>query len=284
MNVTSLKTILVIGATGQQGGAVARELIENGWAVRALVRDLNKPAAQFLQKLGVEMVQGDLDNTSSIQKAMKDVYGVFNVQALHIDDLEKEMRHGKAVADCAKKAGVSHFVYSSVAGANRNTGITAFENKGEIEQYILSLDLPFTILRPVMFMENFRFTLQKVNGQIILPYKGDPETKVQMIAVQDIGVFARKVLENPKQYTGKALEIAGDELTVKQLEDKISKYFGIPAQSPTSAPESAHEHDGVKATLFFIKEGYKADIKSLRQLHPQLLNFESWLYQSNIQF
>lgn len=280
--MASSKTILVIGATGQQGGAVAKQLVENGWIVRALVRNPNKPAAQLLQKQGVEIIQGDLDKPATVLAAMKNTYGVFSVQALDINDLEKEVRYGKTIADCAKQVKVSHFVYSSAAGADRNTGIKSFENKGKIEQYIHALNLPATVLRPVMFMDNFSFILHQANGQIDLPYMGTPEKKIQMIAVHDIGVFTRKVFENPDQYIGNSLEIAGDELTIIQITEIISKKFGIPALYQSSAPKSAHEHDGIKITQFFEREGYKANLESLRQLHPKLLDFESWLNQADI--
>ncbi|SHF14709.1 Uncharacterized conserved protein YbjT, contains NAD(P)-binding and DUF2867 domains [Seinonella peptonophila] len=276
------KTILVIGATGQQGGAVVRQLLTTGWNVRALVRDPHQPTPQSLQKLGVTIIQGDLDDPISVQSAMKDVYGVFSMQALDLHNLDKELSQGKLVVDSAKNAGVSHLVYSSVAGANRQTGITSFENKGVIEQYIRKLDIPFTILRPVMFMENFRFTLQKVDGQIQLAYKGALETKVQMIAVHDIGVFARITFENPNQYIGEVLEIAGDELTVNQLIEKFQRYFSMPVQYQASPPKSSHEHDGIKAFQFFMQEGYQADLAYLQQLHPTLLSLDTWLKESNI--
>lgn len=280
----SSPVILVMGATGQQGGAVARQLAANGWKVRALVRDPKHPASESLTKLGIETVKGDLDEPDTLVKAMDGVYGVFSVQALDLDHPEKEELQGKRVAECAKAAGVSHLVYSSAAGADRNTGITSFENKGRIERYIRELHLPATILRPVMFMENFKFTLQKADGQILLPYKGEPDTKVQMIAVQDIGGFARKAFEQPDRFIGQSLEIAGDELTVRQLAERISRFFGVHAVYPLSAPEPKHEHDGIKATRFFIREGYKADLEYLRQLHPELLRFADWLPQSNISF
>jgi uncharacterized protein YbjT (DUF2867 family) len=280
----SSKTILVIGATGQQGGSVAKQLVSNGWSVRALVRDPDKAASISLRKQGVEVVQGDLNQPSTIEDAMKNVYGVFSAQALDLEDLNKELRHGTSIADLAKSARVSHFVYSSAAGANRNTGITSFENKRKIEKYIQSLDLPATILRPVMFMENFQFTVKKTHDKIILPYKGAPDTKVQMIAVHDIGVFALKAFHSPDQYIGKSFDIAGDELSVIQLTEKLSKYFEISVEYPTSAPPSSHEHDGIKATKFFIREGYESDFRFLRQIHPQLLRFDKWLLQSDLQF
>jgi len=276
------KTALVLGATGQQGGAVARHLLAATWRVRALVRDPRKPEAQALQHLGIELVQGDLDTPASVTSAMQNMHGVFSVQAI-FGDPEQQVRQGKTVADSAKMTGISHLVYSSASGAERNIDIPAFEAKGEIERYIRFLDLPATVLRPVMFMENFRFLAQVVNGSIYLPSLGPSETNVQMIAVRDIGVFATLALNNPDTYVGRVLEIASDELTFAQIAEVLQKVFGRPVSYQTGSPEQEQHLEGArKATAFFAREGYKADIASLRQIHPQLFSFEAWLRQTDL--
>ncbi|MCR8631607.1 NmrA/HSCARG family protein [Paenibacillus radicis (ex Xue et al. 2023)] len=278
--------VLIIGATGQQGGAAVRQLLDKGWAVRAMVRDLQKKEAIELQKLGAELVWGDLEQPSSVEEAMRDVYGVFSVQALYFDDLDKEVRHGKIVADAAAAAGVSHLVYSSVSGADRNTGITSFENKGDIERYIHNLNLPATILRPVMFMDNFKSLLEPINELINIPYMGAEESKLQMIAVQDIGAIAAIAFSEPDKYIGKALEIAGDELTLHQIIQMISKVFEshtVAYQTPPIVQEAVNEHDGTKANAFFQREDYLANIQSVRAIHPRLLDYEAWLRLTKLQ-
>lgn len=126
--------ILVFGATGQQGGAAARHLLARGWKVRALVRDLSKDSAQELKHQGVDIVQGDLNHPASLHTAMEGVYGVFSVQTFADAGVEAEERQGKAVVDAAQEAGVSHFVYSSVGGAERESGVAHFESKWRIEK------------------------------------------------------------------------------------------------------------------------------------------------------
>src|SRR5215216_6032667 len=123
MNKTG-KIILVTGATGRQGGATAGHLLTNGWRVRALTRDPNKPAAQTLQQAGAEVIQGDYDDWASLEAAMHGVYGVFSVQA-SVD----EVRQGKQIADVAKAASVQHFVYSSVQSAEDLARIGGDGNK-----------------------------------------------------------------------------------------------------------------------------------------------------------
>src|SRR4030042_4189108 len=123
------KKILVTGATGQQGGAVARELLALGYNVRAMTRKPNSEKAKALVKLGAEIIQGDLDDSASLQRATKGVWGVFAVQNTWEAGVEKEEQQGKRFAEVSRKAGVRHFVYSSVGSAHRHTGIPHFDNK-----------------------------------------------------------------------------------------------------------------------------------------------------------
>src|SRR5258708_38250596 len=116
--------VLVFGATGQQGGAVARHLLANAWNVRALVRNPNQASAQALKQQGVELVQGDLNDPASLRDAMGGVDSVFSVQtSFAAGGVEAEERQGKAVADAAGETGVTHFVYSSVGGAERHSNV-----------------------------------------------------------------------------------------------------------------------------------------------------------------
>ncbi|MGZ9235072.1 MAG: NmrA/HSCARG family protein, partial [Anaerolineales bacterium] len=153
------KIIAVTGATGQQGGAVARRLLADGWKVRALTRDENKPAAQELDSLGAELAAGDMDNRAELEAAFQGAYGVFSVQNFWLPNVgfEGEIRQGKNVAEAARAAGVQHLVYSSVGAAHRGMGQKHFESKWIIERYIHSLDIPYTILRPAAFFENFNW-------------------------------------------------------------------------------------------------------------------------------
>ncbi len=275
------KAVLVTGATGQQGGAVTRQLLARGWAVRALVRDPRKEEAQWLRRRGVEIVQGDLDEPSSIMAAMQGMYGVFSVQGV-LNDAEKEVRQGKAMADAAQKAGVSHLVYSSVIGAGRAIGIKAFAAKWEIEEHIRSLEnLPTTILRPGMFMDNFRPLLGTTNEPIEIPNMGSPNMKVQIIAAEDIGVFAAIALSEPERYRGQIMEIAGDELTFSQMAEILQKVLERQVHYQIEAIEQDQGLEGArKASEFLERKGYRADIAALRQVHPQLLTFEAWLRQT----
>jgi uncharacterized protein YbjT (DUF2867 family) len=177
-------TILVTGATGQQGGAVARELLAHGHKVWAMTRKPSGDSAKALAALGADIVQGDLDNAPSLQRAVQGVWGLFAVQNTWEAGVAREEAQGKQVAEIAKKAGIQHYVYSSVGSADRKTGIPHFDNKWRVEEAVRGLGFPsHAILRPVFFMENFLSSWFKPGidqGNLMVGVK--PTTVLQMIA------------------------------------------------------------------------------------------------------
>src|SRR6266853_1608116 len=146
------RTVLVSGATGRQGGAVVRHMLPKGWKLRALTRNPSSYSSQELARQGVEVVQGDLEDPPSLERASRGVYGIYSVQDFWTVGAKREVQQGKNLADVAKKAGVAHFVYSSVGGAERNSGIDHWESKWRIEGHVRKLGLPATMLRPAEFI------------------------------------------------------------------------------------------------------------------------------------
>ena len=277
----SEQTILVFGATGQQGGAVASHLLKDGWKVRALVRNLGSDQAQALGQRGIELVQGDLNQPASLQEAMKGVYGVFSVQT-PVEGTAAETRQGKAVADAAREAGVRHLVYSSVGGAERKTGIAHFESKWQVEEHIRALGLPATILRPVFFMSNlFQYygVKEEADGTLTLTQALHPQTRLQMIAVEDIGAFAALAFAHPETFLGQAVEIAGDALTPSEIAQHVERATGKTTRFVELPLEQLRSFDAETATMYawFNQSGYQVDIPPLRKLHPGLLTFDAWL-------
>jgi uncharacterized protein YbjT (DUF2867 family) len=165
----SNKTILVAGATGRQGGAVVRHLLKNNITVKALSRTPGSLSAQLLASEGAAFIKGDMGDPQSLLYAMKGCDGVFSVQNYFEYGAEKEIQYGKNMADAAKKSNISHFIYNSVCNADSKTGVPHFETKNIIEQYIKSIGLPATIVRPVKFMENYYIpqVLRDIRGEII---------------------------------------------------------------------------------------------------------------------
>jgi uncharacterized protein YbjT (DUF2867 family) len=275
------KTILVTGATGHQGGAAARHLIESGFKIRALMRDENKPAALELKNRGAEIVKGDLFNKDSLVKAMKGVYGVYSVQNFWEHGYDNEVTQGKNTAEAAKEAGVKHFVYASVASSDENTGLAHFDSKWVLEQYIQKLGLPYTIIRPVFFMENFEgwFAPQEQDGKLSITMAMPKDRKLQMIAVDDVGAVAAIVFSNPDKYMGKTLTIAGDELTIPDAADAYGKVLNKDVAYNELPLDVLRANSKEMADMFgwFTDKGYSADIKNIKDIHPGLKNFDTWL-------
>jgi len=272
------KLILVTGATGHQGGAVFRHLRKRNFPVRLLTRNAEKPEVRGLVGKGVDVVQGNLDNPDSIRRALEDVQGVYSVQTLG-DSIEAEIRQGIDLAEASNRSGVSHLVYSSVGSADRNTGIPHFDSKYRIEEHIRSIGIRYTILRPVFFMENWlgmRHMLEQ--GKLALPLT--PETRLQMIAVDDIGAFATTAFEHPGHWEKRAVDIAGDELSMAELAQAFSRITGKTVayeQVPWDRFEQQAGHEMTVMYRWFQNVGYNVDIAGLRQEHPSPINFDRWL-------
>jgi uncharacterized protein YbjT (DUF2867 family) len=275
------KIIAVTGATGQQGGAVARKLLAEGWKVRALTRDTDKPAAQELASLGAELVAGDMDDRAQLDPAFRGAYGVFSVQNFWLPNVgfEGEIRQGKNVADAATEAGIQHLVYSSVGAAHRGMGQKHFESKWIIEQHLQSLDIPYTILRPAAFYENFNWERAAILNGTFNALGLRPEKERQLIAVEDIAVFVALAFAKPEEYLGKTIELAGDALTESQTADTFAKVIGRPVMltMPTGGNSRRSDEEMAAMFKFFNGQGYAADISALRKLHPGLLTLEQYL-------
>src|SRR5262249_49368812 len=134
---------------------VIRHMLPKGWKLRALTRKTGGADAQRLKDQGIEVVKGDMEDPASLERALPGVYGVYSVQDFWSVGAKREVQQGKNMADAARKAGVEHFVYSSVGGAERNSGIDHWESKWEVENYVRKLGLPTTMIRPAAFMENY---------------------------------------------------------------------------------------------------------------------------------
>lgn len=277
------KAVLVTGATGRQGGAVVRHLLSKGWKLRALTRQCGSDAAQRLSHQGVELVQGDLEDPVSLERAAHGVYGIFSVQDFWAVGARREVQQGKNLAEAAKKVGVEHFVYSSVGGAERNSGIDHWETKWEIEKHIRKLGLPATVLRPVAFMENYYIDQVEIGilkGKLMDPIRADQP--YQTIATEDIGAFAALAFERPKEFIGLELEIGGSELTNPETAQTFSRVLGKPVkfqQLPMPIVRVVLGKEFYQMFRWFNNEGFKADIAELRRRYPEvhLQTLEEWL-------
>ena len=277
------KIVLVTGSTGRQGGGVIRHMLSKGWRLRALTRNSRSTAAQDLASLGVEIMSGDMEDPASLEKPVEGVYGVYSVQDFWAVGARREVQQGNNLADAAKKAGVAHFVYSSVGGAERNSGIDHWESKWEVEQHIRKLNLPATMIRPAAFMENYYIDQVEIGilkGKLMDPVRGDKP--YQTIAADDIGAFIALAFERPKEFIGEAVEIAGSELTNREAAEVFSRVLGRKVRFqrlPLPAVRLVLGKEFYQMFRWFNASGFKADIETLRRRYPEihLRTLEEWL-------
>ena len=273
------KIVLVTGATGTQGGAVARELAKRGYAVRGLTRNTDSERAAALMEIGIEVVEGNFDDADSLSAAMKDAYGVFAVTNYWEHGYNREVAHGKQLVDAAKEAGIQHFVFTSVAGADADSQLPHFDSKAEIESYLVNSELDYTILRPVEFLDNLRYQYDEImSGRFVDPR--DAGKSHQWIAARDIGFFAGEAFDHPDEWTGVTEEIAGVEMTLAEFVATLSKVSGVDVQYVQIDWDEFETEVGAEMSdmvRWFDAEGYAVDVDSLRARYPNLKTLEDYL-------
>ncbi|HEY4936852.1 MAG TPA: NmrA/HSCARG family protein, partial [Puia sp.] len=215
------KTIFVTGATGNQGGAVVRSLLNNGYAVKALTRNPTSKASQILKGLHAEIIQGDLNNIASFRDQIRDVYGIFSVLTFE-NGTNKEIKQGIDLANLAKACDIKHFIYSSLIGADLHTGIPHWESKFVIENHIRQIGLPYTIIRPASLFENF--LIPAVRKRIVMGKLASPINKdiIQLfISSADIGKIGASIFMRPDSYLGRTIPLVSEEMNL----EKVSAIF-----------------------------------------------------------
>jgi len=271
--------ILVAGATGNQGGAALRHLLADGWKVRALTRNPDSKSARELRDLGAELVRGDFDDRKSLDQALNGVYGVFmpSFQVNMRVTPEIEIKYGIALLEAAKDAGVRHFVYTSEIGADKNTDIPYLASKGLIESRIHELGLPATILRHAFFVEWLAGSFAPIMWRGLEKGLKQDQT-IQVISLDDVGAFAAFVFNDPKRFIGQEIEIAGDETSLDQIAQTYRHVKGADLK-PTWIPYWLLTRMGQFGKLIqhLPAQESRADIASLRKLHPKLKNLEDGL-------
>jgi uncharacterized protein YbjT (DUF2867 family) len=280
---TGSPLIAVIGGTGKQGGSVIDALLSRGARVRALVRDPEKPAAQALVDRGVELSIGDLGDGASLDALFAGADAAFAMTTPLDGGTKRETTTGIAIADAAARTGVPHLVFSSVGGAERETGVPHFESKRRVEEHIEALGIHHTFLRPVLFMDNLSGFMTSVeNGHVVVRMALPDGIPLQMVAVRDIGRAAAAILLGGTGVEGDSVEIAGDTLTGSQIAKTIGAYAGLPARYE-ALPLEAIASFGDTAEMFrwFAETpAYQADFDATRALVPDALDLPSWLAAS----
>jgi uncharacterized protein YbjT (DUF2867 family) len=273
-----MKTILITGVTGHQGGAVAQALQDKGFHLRGLTRKPEGPQAAVLARHGVDIIKGDLDDEATLRRALAGAWGVFGVQNAQEAGVEREEAQGKRLATLAREAGVEHYVYTSVGSAHKRTGVPHFDSKSRIEETVRGLRFPsHVILRPVFFMENL-LAPYSLQGSTLAAALG-PGTKLQMIAVDDIGWFGARAFADAAALNGREIDLAGDVRTMPETAEILTGALGRPIAFAQTPIEQVRQYSKDTALMleWFDRVGYSADIAGLeREFGRALTKLPDW--------
>lgn len=289
MSIEEKQTIVVTGATGLQGSRVTRQLLAHGWHVRAVTRDPASEKAARLASLGAEVVPADLGNPSSLAPVFNGAYGVFSVQNPVLSGIEGEIRQGKNVADAASQTGVQHLVYASAGTGTRGTGVPSWESKLVVEDYLNSLGIPLTVLRPMAFMELMteKKFFPAVSTWQVMPRLMGGARKVGWISADDLAVIVAKAFAEPEQFVGKELHLASDVQSIDECRAIHQEVVGKrPARYPMPAWMFARfgfvGEDLSKMWRWLQVNNIDLDTRPALAIHPGALGVRAWLQNKKV--
>lgn len=278
--------VLVTGVTGKQGGAVASELRIRGHKVRGMTRNPKSDKTLALKHKGIDIIKGNFEDPATIELALESIDTVFLMGTPFRQGVEAETNQGIIFVDIAKKLNIKHLIYTSVGSANINTGIPHFESKFKVEEHIRNIKVPYTIIRPVYFMENFLapFNLPELKkGRITAPML--PDRKLAMISVRDIGRFVAYIIERREEFLGTAIDIASDNISGKESAVIFSQTLGFNINYYQQDYEeiAAFGEDMVLMYKWFNEVGYNINIDELHRIYPEIgwLSFEDWVKEQD---
>uniref|UniRef100_A0A8C5R6H1 NmrA-like family domain-containing protein 1 n=1 Tax=Leptobrachium leishanense TaxID=445787 RepID=A0A8C5R6H1_9ANUR len=287
------RIITVFGATGAQGGSVAKALLEDGtFCVRAVTRDTCKPAAKKLKEAGAEVVAADMDNKESLEAALSQAYGAFVVTNFweHFSK-DKEITQGKHIVDLSKKLGLKHVVFSGLEDVKKLTGgkleVLHFDGKGELEVYFRECGVPMTSVRLAYYYSNFlTFKPQKSKDgktyELVLPMGNVP---MDGISVEDLGPIVLNIFKSPSEYIGKDIGVSAEKLTVAEYAAIMSKVTGKTIIDAKISPEAYGKlpFPGAEelANMFkFYWMKPDRDPELTHKLNPKTKKFQQWFEEN----
>ncbi|MBL7698605.1 MAG: NmrA/HSCARG family protein [Chitinophagaceae bacterium] len=285
--------VLVTGATGAQGGSVARKLLADGrFGVRIFTRNGNSPKAVALQEAGAEVATGDFNDVKSLRKAMEGVYGVFGVTDFD-EHYEREIFQGKNLIDAVKQSGVEHFVYSSSPNyhklSNGEHAVPQCDIKARLQEYAKSHRVPASFVHVAFYYENFinLFPLQRDrHGNL---HFGFPQgkTKLAMTGVKGVGGVVAKIFEYPVQYIGRTVGVVGEDRPCEEYAQVMSKvleqnvyYHHIPRDIFIGFDSQAEKWADVFEVQRLHISNRHIDLIESYGLNPEMQSFESWLREN----
>lgn len=273
--------VLVVGATGTQGGAVARRLIMDGRAVRGGVRRADTATARALARAGALLAPVDFDDPESIERAARGTSAMFAMATPFVEGgVAAEVRHARNLVDAAVAAGVPHLVYSSVASADRRTGVPHFESKAAVERYLASSSLTWTVVAPVEFLENVHApwalgALREGRIEDFVP----ADVRRDFVAADDLALVAAHVLGDPAGWVSRRVEVASDRVTGRRLAELVAAATGRPIEYVASPLPPGMDDDLSRMKRWISTVGYDVDLSSLRASLPGIdwMTAERWV-------
>jgi uncharacterized protein YbjT (DUF2867 family) len=269
--------ILVLGATGGQGGAVARALLRHDIPVRALTRNPTGRAARGLSEQGVEVVAGSMEDTDALVAAMHGMSAVFALTTFFEEGVDAELVQGRAVIDAATRTRVPHLVFSSVACADQDTGVPHFESKARVEAALADSDVPYTVLGPAYFYDNALGGADRLaDGFLDLPLPVD--RPLQQLDRRDLGAFAVKVLLDPAPFTGRRIDLVSDAPTPARMAAELTDALGTDVRHEQVPLEAVADPDMQAMWRFLNDPGFRIDVPALHAAHPDIpwITFGDW--------
>ena len=308
------KVIAILGATGAQGGGLARATLndpQSEFAVRAITRDVTSDKANALAKLGAEVVAGDVDDIASLKRAFKGAYGVYAVTFFwaHFSP-QRETAEAKGIAHAAKDADVQHVIWSTFEDTRKSIPLTDnrmptlqgnykvphFDSKADADETFRALGVPTTFLLTSAYWENLIFfgwgPKRGADGKLAITFPmGDK--KLPSIAAEDIGKCAYGIFKRGQEFIGKTVGVAGEHLTGKQMAASVTKALGQEVRYNAVSPEVYRSFgfpgaDDIGNMFQFKADFEKAycaarNLETSRSLNPALQTFDEWLSQNKNQ-
>lgn len=283
--------ILVTGATGKQGGAVARRLLSEGWTVRVLTRNPGSDAARQLISAGAQAIKGDYADGASVRAALQGVSAVFSVQLPG----PHERNQGSLLIEEALRSKVRHFIHSSVAAASRHTAFPRWgvghwyddywRAKWSVEQKVRSAGFAHhTILRPAFLMENFippavtRIFPDLPRSELASAMRCD--TVVDLVSTEDVAAFVNAALRAPERFSGRSIDLAAEALTISRIAEALSTGLGkeirVVELSAEQALARGQTRGWVRCQEWINEVGYRVDIEGLKQYGVPLTPLSAW--------
>jgi uncharacterized protein YbjT (DUF2867 family) len=276
------RIIAVVGATGLQGGAVTRRLLQDHWPVRALTRNPDGKKARAIAQLGAEVVKADTSDPGSLERAFDGAHGVFSVQNHHLSGYEGEVRQGQQVAEVAKRVGVPQLVYSGAGPGVKDSGVGSWETKLEVAAYIKTIDLPATILHPTAFMELMtepKF-FPPASDWHLMPKLMGPARPLGWLTVEDLAVIAAKAFADPHHFAGREVMLTSDAQTIDACRASWREVTGRPPRRFPMPRWLFERFAGIDETTMWQWLGTNVvdfDTGPTLAIHPAALTVREWL-------